>query len=1582
MLRHLEADLVLLSAECKRRNSNIRTECDTAIALLKSYAPGAALDTVSDAHRRQVAAPLVSTLASNNTKLVAIAILAINRLVGTTAVSEGSLGPLLDGFLEASLLATDIQLRILQCLPPLMQNYMLYVHGSLLVRVLRIACGLTAANKPAVVINTASATLQQIFCYIYERNEKLGQPVLDTETPQTPRQVKLADKTVFVDELSYEGYLIFLDLCSIVNDSKTAFLTENIPLKPLAALELIHTVMQTQRNLFLSRPDLQFLAGDHLVPSLLRILNHPTKSFAYYVRCLRVVQCILTHYVAVLPLESEVLFLFLNHLLLDDENIPQDWAAKSFLWDKILVLEVLLEIFSSFSAVLTVYDTFDANTSKKNVLLELLSTLEVFVSHNSYLVLPTIQPTAPSMLPADYLSSKTSTLRVALLDSLDKSEPPSAIPRTYAIFLAYSTMLAYLDGVVKYVSRLGSDSSDSQLDFITTCVRAGHQHLFAMFRIYAYTMMDNETFHVLLRTMQKYIHSTGLLGLTAERDQMLAMLAVAVVESKKDKAQEDEKAEKDGADEARTSKSSNSTASSLHDQGKQLLNYGESLVGSLASSLTQSGDELAPRSYREFNSRQVVCLRALINLAISLGSTLEGSWDILNTTFQWCDYFLHGADEFSLSIKSDRESKRGSVQRLEHMPQISIQEMNAIHSLKEKLLASFGDYPEDALAAVLESLIRLSSVLFGRNPPHQTSAGPLSVCPYNKLYFFNQVEEVSRVNAARFATDSSALWNTVSTYISDLGNDRSLHYNLRVHIVDSLNAVVRLVAEGGFAVDQPETTKNTAHLTLDCLLGFLDSMFAPGTSREMLVVNCETEIHLKVLATVHGLIDKYDSLYQDAWKQVFSIINTPFVSAAAAETRDSNLRDKMAQVVNFAFETLKLILDEFLDTLPPSQLKMVTDTLYNFSEQHYDLNILFSSVSCFWLVGDSVRAKIEAKDDKGENDPGLQQTFETVEQLALYVSQTSDTKLYFMSMDVYLLQVLARVCGDKRARVRDGAIQTLFQIIDVHASSNFDWDSVYRVALPPLLSVEIAPQEPAFNKAEWLESLGLTFAGLEDVFGKFVPTTAESEFYWEGLLGYFSRLLTLRWVDLDVKIVKSFDELLSQLLKQKSVSPGLKNLFYEFWVSVSIEYDFINPLYQDFLVSFCQSYLRLNELVGDIVDGEQIARVLHALGHCARYPVLPHRASDEEKPSKLQAAVLDNLEKIHTHNPQVASAVVQQLATMVVFPFGVKSRIEQRVAGKLNGTANLPTFHALSRRSMGLLRAKLSALQDLSPLVQDGGMLRVLRSLLEMIRQKPAFLGDKLQAPIWLEAEDTVQYLTTRLMADQGAMLDKSSQSEAYWKTVLDTLTICFEVADSQHEASAMAQYKLLSREIFPVLLGKEDRAEKLFSDFLARVFEELYLYELNDIESGLEDQNASAYSAEGLSAFTRKLCCYDFDASVGTTAHIVPFSDSQIRLMCLAELCSFAAKNHKTAIEMLVCRASFCLRRFVADARLLYRAPLPRIQQRELVVILRALPPVIKAAQSAAFAPLQPLLVQSIPYASRVDGLATMLQLVLQEVS
>lgn len=62
----------------------------------------------------------------------------------------------------------DIQLKVLQALPSLLQNYVARLKGRLLVSTFEV-CFLLYGSKTAVVSNTAAATLQQLVASTFDK---------------------------------------------------------------------------------------------------------------------------------------------------------------------------------------------------------------------------------------------------------------------------------------------------------------------------------------------------------------------------------------------------------------------------------------------------------------------------------------------------------------------------------------------------------------------------------------------------------------------------------------------------------------------------------------------------------------------------------------------------------------------------------------------------------------------------------------------------------------------------------------------------------------------------------------------------------------------------------------------------------------------------------------------------------------------------------------------------------------------------------------------------------------------------------------------------------------------------------------------------------------------------------------------------------------------------------------------------------------------------------------------------------------------------------------------------------------------
>jgi hypothetical protein len=84
------------------------------------------------------------------------------------ALPKTRLSQVLEALMQASSAALDVQLKILQALPSLLQNYSAELKGDLLFTALNI-CFTLQSSKNAIVHNTSAATLQQLIVSVFDK---------------------------------------------------------------------------------------------------------------------------------------------------------------------------------------------------------------------------------------------------------------------------------------------------------------------------------------------------------------------------------------------------------------------------------------------------------------------------------------------------------------------------------------------------------------------------------------------------------------------------------------------------------------------------------------------------------------------------------------------------------------------------------------------------------------------------------------------------------------------------------------------------------------------------------------------------------------------------------------------------------------------------------------------------------------------------------------------------------------------------------------------------------------------------------------------------------------------------------------------------------------------------------------------------------------------------------------------------------------------------------------------------------------------------------------------------------------------
>lgn len=120
------------------------------------------------AQRPNFVNPFIIACGTKNVKFTGIAIVCLQRLIVSRALPRSRLSQVLEALQQATSAGLDVQLKILQALPPLLSNYSADVKGPLLVTALNV-CFILQSSKNAIVNHTSAATLQQLVVSVFDK---------------------------------------------------------------------------------------------------------------------------------------------------------------------------------------------------------------------------------------------------------------------------------------------------------------------------------------------------------------------------------------------------------------------------------------------------------------------------------------------------------------------------------------------------------------------------------------------------------------------------------------------------------------------------------------------------------------------------------------------------------------------------------------------------------------------------------------------------------------------------------------------------------------------------------------------------------------------------------------------------------------------------------------------------------------------------------------------------------------------------------------------------------------------------------------------------------------------------------------------------------------------------------------------------------------------------------------------------------------------------------------------------------------------------------------------------------------------
>ncbi|ODQ63499.1 hypothetical protein NADFUDRAFT_53168 [Nadsonia fulvescens var. elongata DSM 6958] len=1218
-------------------------------------------------------------------------------------------------------------------------------------------------------------------------------------------------------------------------------------------------------------------------------------------------------------------------------------------------------------------------------------------------------------------------------------------------------------------------------------VRHCWEDLLYVYSIFLNSSLDPELYHALVRSIQKFAHVAGLLEITDSRDAYMAILGQYSVTLKHANKPSTSKSGSNLETATALASGSESGASRKLSTVNNIVLSG---VGSLVSSLSpnvggESTNKKEEGSLSVSNHTMVAtvtpnntfCLRALLNLAVALGPTLGTTWFVVLETLQIVDSIL-GSKTSGISFNGRKTSVASTSSSVSRSKEGVIgdgtnsgsgnsgAEFSIVENSIKRLFESSVNYSDSAFFKLIKALLCLSAKTLGVSD--STLASEWMVKNSSKyseqfginskwaielgepLFCIQKIGLLAELNISRLATtvDDSDLrvWDSIVDYSIKIGAVRDLSSDVRIHTTSVLNKIIKkaayecsnrkLKAQGTLTAVKLEHLGRVERRNLETLCKEVQIISAlPLVSDgSTAVTSAEAEIHRAGLETLYNILDQCGGTIDNGWDTIFKIINSAFDwTSAIVDIKLHNkksLVDRSVKLIRMAFESVQLVCNDFLVSLPQNCLLTLIDTLYRFCHQVDDLNISFTSISFFWTISDYLKIAINKfPDDIAEP---------LVTKKMLVDKLTSDLTVsdHMMRSDAYfalwfiLLLRLAAIASDSRQEVRNGAIQILFRIFDSYGELlkiNI-WKSCQAMVLPAIMSVQPrieesidAPGGQEFDNAQsqWADTMNLITSGFSGLFISLENVPAEDiENFWNHLIQYYSSVVEIGDPNLSLSVYKSINQILEYIKCNQGLFGKLPDSFmltaWRFLIDQSVTANLDNAnSNQESVTALVECYDPLYHFTQQSVSNSVIIESLSLLDKCMSIPVLPAFCSDRESMTSLQSAIMTQVKGFDLKdNVELASHVFKILARFAVLPILTNnSTSSTQTVNDTKAKYFSPSFIAVAVNSLVNLRDKLThneTAAHVQALYDNGILLNLLEQLLELLKRKfdpplisPTGANAKLSGDLQLWQLATNVFISiVRMVKPQLSSENNSSVKPKFWQVIMTGLSytlgngveVNIDLTQYPHyEVFDIQAYGALREIVYPIM-GAPYLMDEVIDQYLRSIFTISFLYEMKEENDRLALKELDPQ--RGLDQVIHRQVR-------GNTTPVVSRPRQALGRHCLEELFCLSSSygNHShsneyenkwssriahAALVYLLWRAGFALTSYAADQKLRGKMPMPKIQRIELLYLLRGLLDLSTTADHILrdhLSRLYPLLAQAIAISYRDRQVLVLLERIFDQI-
>ncbi|XP_071724220.1 uncharacterized protein [Rutidosis leptorrhynchoides] len=1041
----LESDLRALSAEARRRYPAVKDGAEHAILKLRSLSSPSEISLNEDILRIFLMACEVRTV-----KLSVIGLSCLQKLISHDAVAPSALKEILSTLKDHSEMVDDtVQLKTLQTILIIFQSSLLPEDEDNMAQALGICLQLLENNRSSdSVRNTAAATFRQAVALIFDHvvhAESLpagkfssGGQISRTSsiTGDVNRSINHSEsleleigsgvRSLMRDTLTAAGKLglrLLEDLTALAAGGSATWLHVS-SLQRTFVLDILEFMLSNYVAVFrILVPYEQVLR--HQVCSLLmtslrihaELLEGEAGEPHYRRLVLRSVAHIIRLYSSSLITECEVFLSMLVKVTFLD--LP--------LWHRILVLEILRGFCVEARTLRILFQNFDMHPKNTNVVEGMVKSLARVVSSIQF------QESSDESLAA--VAGMFSSKAKGVEWSLDNDASNAAVlvaSEAHTITLAIEGLL----GVVFTVATLTDEAVDigelesPRCDIDASVKYAGKTAVLCVSMVDSLwlTILDALSLILsrsqgeaivleILKGYQAFTQACGVLRAVEPLNSFLASLCKFTISFPSE-----------------AERKSNLTMSPGPKCSEQPVDQKENIV-------------LTPKN--------VQALRTLFNIAHRLHNVLGPSWVLVLETLAALDRAIHSPHAATQEVST-------AVPKLTRESSGQYSDFNILSSLNSQLFESSALMHIAAVQSLLSALCQLSHQCIagsssGFGQPSNQKIGSIS-------FTVDRMISILTNNLHRV----EPLWDQVVGHFLELADNSNQH--LRNMALDALDQSICAVLGSEQFQDHVSSKAHGTSGEVEAKQKELRSLECAVISplRFLYLSSQSNDVRAGSLKILLHVLERCGESLQYSWRDILEMLR----SVADATEKD---------LVTLGFQSLRVIMNDVLSTIPADCLQVCIDVSGAYSAQKTELNISLTAIGLLWTTTDFiVKGLLHLSAEETETGfmdflSGQKQTngSKPDEEMPGLSNELNDKNFVMNIVDrdkliFSVFSLLQKLGADERPEVRNSAVRTLFQILGSHGQklSQSMWEDCLWSYIFPTLD-RASHMAATSSKDEW-----------------------------------------------------------------------------------------------------------------------------------------------------------------------------------------------------------------------------------------------------------------------------------------------------------------------------------------------------------------------------------------------------------------------------------------------------------------------------------------------------------------------------------